>query len=234
VGAALTLTYDTNTIPIGDINVLALLVDFTKGDSSGLAMKVEFSEDEVTWFQEAREESQVYDDSDTVIYQTDAYSGSDDDVTSTEKYSDTIDLSNGGQAVISIKFDGSDASYNLKVNIYASPDGTWDGDEIALTSIVITSDGSEDLKSMVIDGPGYFRLGLDSTGTTTFDVEAKYRATDPVGNGNIIHSPRERKILDTGTLRIILDNVFGKYARVSSKAITSATSAQAGITALIV
>ena len=121
-----------------------------------------------------------YDCADTLIYQTSAYGGSDDDVT-TEKYTKTIDLAFNRAACIDIKHDSDGTTDDLVVNIYRSTDNVWDGDEQAINSVTIPSDGSEDIYSLNISyyagyGPGYYRLGLIRSGSTdTFAVDSKLR-----------------------------------------------------------
>jgi hypothetical protein len=121
----------------------------------------------------------VYDASDTPLYRTNAYSGSDPDVGSTPCFSATLDLTQKLFAVCELKFDASGATDDLKVSLYRSLDGAWDGDELPLLSLVIDSDGSEDLWSMTIGpdfGPGCYRFALVSTGATdTFDVDLAAR-----------------------------------------------------------
>ncbi len=43
----------TNGLNIQGANQLQLLVSFTKGDSGGCRLKIEFSEDELDWYQES-------------------------------------------------------------------------------------------------------------------------------------------------------------------------------------
>ena len=52
--AALTTSYVTsNSFNIQGANQLQLLVSFTKGDSDGCRLKIEFSEDGSSWYQES-------------------------------------------------------------------------------------------------------------------------------------------------------------------------------------
>jgi hypothetical protein len=52
--AALTTTYAaSDSFNIQGANQLQLLVSFTKGDSDGCRLKIEFSEDETNWYQES-------------------------------------------------------------------------------------------------------------------------------------------------------------------------------------
>ena len=53
--SALTVSYVSSDIfNIQGANQLQLLVAFTKGDSDGLRLKIEFSEDRSTWYQESK------------------------------------------------------------------------------------------------------------------------------------------------------------------------------------
>lgn len=121
----------------------------------------------------------LYETADNELYKTDGYGGSDADVSTSVVYTDTVDLTDYLGAVVDIVFDGSDATDNLSLYLYKRRDDTWDGDEIAVWSGTITSDGSEDIYHFTIDesyGPGYFRFGLVSAGaTTTFDIDAQMR-----------------------------------------------------------
>ena len=45
--------FPSNSLTIQGANQLQLLVSFTKGDSDGCRLKIEFSEDELTWYQES-------------------------------------------------------------------------------------------------------------------------------------------------------------------------------------
>jgi hypothetical protein len=122
-----------------------------------------------------------YSDADLEIYSTDLYGGSDSDVAGTELFTSAIDLSANKAVVIDIKHDSSGTTDDLTVNIYRSLDTTWDGDETAINSVAVPSDGSEDIYSLGFGrhngyGPGIYRLGLVRSGSTdTFDVEAKLR-----------------------------------------------------------
>jgi len=53
IGADIVVTYRDAIIGLGSVNQLELWVDFTIGSSDGCQIKVEFSEDEVSWYQES-------------------------------------------------------------------------------------------------------------------------------------------------------------------------------------
>lgn len=120
-------------------------------------------------------------ESDTELYKTNLYEGTDDDVNDTRKYTSDIALDRINQQIaIDIKFDASGSTDDLKVTIFKQRGGGWDGDEIAVWSSTIPSDGSEDISNLLIDerdyGRGHFRVGLESTGgTDTFDVDVEAR-----------------------------------------------------------
>lgn len=120
-----------------------------------------------------------YDGSSTSLYRTNAYSGTDPIVGVTERFTVDIDLTQKVFAVCQLKFDAGGPADDLKVSLYRSLDGSWDGDELPILSIVIDSDGSEDLWSFTIGpdlGPGHYHFGLRSSGTTdTFDVSLAAR-----------------------------------------------------------
>ena len=120
-------------------------------------------------------------ESDTELYCTNLYSGSDADVNDTRKYGSDIALDRINQQIaIDIKYDGSGSTDDLKVSVFKQRGGAWDGDEIAVHSVTIPSDGSEDIQNLLIDerdyGRGHFRVGLESTGASdTFDVDMEGR-----------------------------------------------------------
>jgi hypothetical protein len=120
-----------------------------------------------------------YDGSNTNIYRTNAYSGTDPDVDSTMRFTADIDLTQKVFAVCELKFDASGAADDLKVSLYRSLDSAWDGDELEILVTTIDSDGSEDLWSMTIGpdfGPGHYRFGLKSSGAAdTFDIDFNVR-----------------------------------------------------------
>lgn len=132
------------------------------------------------------QESTSYDkQANVTLYATDGYSGSDDDVANTRKYSAVVDLRVYTGLVVDITFDGNNNTDDLTLTYYRRiTNSTFTGNEIAVATATIGSDGSEDVYSYVIDdpGPGYYRLGLVSAGaSTTFDVKvlgARYRKSE--------------------------------------------------------
>jgi hypothetical protein len=120
-----------------------------------------------------------YDASNTVLYRTNLYSGSDPDVDATERFTAGVDLTQKLFAVCELKFLAGGATDDLQLRLYRSLDTSWDGDEIEILSTTIDSDGSEDLWSLTIGpdfGPGFYRFGLKSAGVTdSFDVDLTAR-----------------------------------------------------------
>ena len=127
--------------------------------------------------------SYLYDASNTELYRTDGYGGGDTDIDDTERFTSTINMTVETGAAIQIKFDASGATDDLILSLYksidADEDDDWDGDEIAVESITVGSDSSEDLYVYdILDdkGAGYFRLGLKSSGSNdTFEVDVQMR-----------------------------------------------------------
>jgi hypothetical protein len=128
-------------------------------------------------------ESHLYDEIDTRLYRTDGYGGSDADVDSTERYTGNIDLTVNVGAAVDFKFQGSGIINNLVLYLYKRRNSVWDGNEIALWSATVTSDGSEDSYHFTVDesyGAGHFRFGMKSSGSTdTFEVDVEMRRWRP-------------------------------------------------------
>ena len=132
-------------------------------------------------------ESYLYDNSDTELYQTNLYGGTDPDIDGTERFTDDIDLTVQLGAIIDFLFDGSDALNDLVINLYKRRDNSWSGDEIAVTSITVENDGNEHLYHFTIEesyGAGHYRFGMvRSGGATTFDIDVEmrtYRRTNTI------------------------------------------------------
>lgn len=126
-----------------------------------------------------------YDGGDVELYKTDLYSGSDSDldntapVDDTDGYTSDIALETKVGAVIDFEFDASGASDDLILKLFKRRDSSWDGDEIAIWSQTVESDGSEDIFSFTIDpsfGAGHYRFSIQSSaGTDTFDIDVEMR-----------------------------------------------------------
>lgn len=124
--------------------------------------------------------SRYFDLVDTNIYKTDGYSGTDADVDDTQRFTDNIDLTIQSGAEIDIKYDGSDSTDDLLLDIYKKLDSSWGGNEHEWkTQITIDSGGTEKVYHYTIPEnyePGHYRFGLTSSGvTTTFEVQVDYR-----------------------------------------------------------
>ena len=133
-------------------------------------------------------ESYLYDDVDTELYQTNGYGGTDADVTNAETYTNDIDLTEKTGAAVDFQFDASGAVDDLELALYKRRDDNWDDAEIAVWSVTVSSDGSEDTYHFTIDasyGPGHYRFGMASSGATnTFDIDVEmraYRRTEEIG-----------------------------------------------------
>ena len=132
-------------------------------------------------------ESHLYDETDTRLYKTDGYGGSNADVDNIERYTDDIDLTVATGTAVDFKFAGSGSTDNFILYLYKRRNSIWDGNEIALWSVTITNDGSEDTYHFTIDesyGAGHFRFGMKSLGSTdTFEVDVemrRWRSTDTI------------------------------------------------------
>ena len=126
-----------------------------------------------------------YAGSDTELYSTNLYSGSDADLDNTAPVDDTdgytanIDLTQKTGAVIMFKFDASGSTDNLSLKLFKRHDSSWDGDEIAIDEVEVDSDGSEDIYTYDIlpaMGPGHYRFSMQSSGASdTFDIDVQMR-----------------------------------------------------------
>lgn len=133
-----------------------------------------------------------YDGSDTELYKTNLYGGTDADldntapVDDTDGYTDDIDLTSKIFAAIDFKFDGNNATDDLVLTLFRRRDASWDGDEIAIWSVTVSNDGSEDIYAFELGphkgfGPGHYRFAMQSAGaSTTFDMDAEMRRVDYV------------------------------------------------------
>ena len=113
-----------------------------------------------------------------VVYQTDAYSGADADVT-TIVYTDNIDLATNGYegAQVQIKFDGNNATDDLVVTVLASLSSSHDTDEVYVNYFSLDHGGNETIYTFIVKDLAHFYLGLARAGTSTsFDIEVSYRA----------------------------------------------------------
>ncbi len=128
-----------------------------------------------------------YAGSDSELYKTDLYSGSDADldntapVDDTDGYTSNIDLTSNIFATIDFKFDASGSTDDLVLKLYRARTSSHDVDEIEVDSIIVSSDGSEDIFSYVIGpshGPGHYRFSMQSSGgTDTLDIDVQMRTS---------------------------------------------------------
>jgi hypothetical protein len=128
-----------------------------------------------------------YGGSDEELYKTNAYGGTDADldntapVDDTDGYTSNIDLTDNTEATIDFKFDASGATDDLVLTLYKRRDSSWDGDEIAISSITVPSDNSEDIFNFGISpakgfSAGHYRFAMQSSGATdTFDINVQMR-----------------------------------------------------------
>jgi len=125
-----------------------------------------------------------FDDSATILYATNLYSGSDADldntapVDDTDGYTQNIDLIAKTGININFKFDASGSTDNLILKLFRNNTSSWDDNEILIDEIEIDNDGSEDIYSYVIDalqyGAGHYRFSMQSESSNdTFDIEVK-------------------------------------------------------------
>lgn len=119
------------------------------------------------------------------LYQTNAFSGTDADldntapVSETDGYTSDIVLTDKEIAALSFEFLGNNSTDDLVLTLFKRVKAAWTGNEIALFSVTVTNDGSQDVYTdMEIGphkgyGPGTYRVGMQSSGaSTTFDMDA--------------------------------------------------------------
>lgn len=118
------------------------------------------------------------DEDGSVIYQTDEYGGSHNDIDDTERFTDDIDLTKHTGAVVDFLFEpiGADTTDDIVFTLYKQGGSSWSGSEIAWKSAITkTNNGSERLYSYTIpEGyeAGHYRFGIKSNGSTTsFDIQ---------------------------------------------------------------
>lgn len=129
-----------------------------------------------------QEEKYEYGDTDEELYKTNGYGGSDVDLDATERYTGDIDLTSLRQAIVDFKHDSSGTTDDILLYLYKRRDSTWDGDEMAVWSTTVVSDGSEDIYHFTITesyGAGHFRFGMKRSGTTdTFEIDVQMRRSN--------------------------------------------------------
>lgn len=127
-----------------------------------------------------------YDGTDTELYKTNLYGGTDADldntapVDDTDGYTSTIDLTAKSGINIDFKFTASGSTDKLILKMFRNRSGSWSDDEILMREIEVDNDGVETIKSIAIDalqsGAGYYRFSMQSEGgTNTFDIDVEGR-----------------------------------------------------------
>ncbi len=124
-------------------------------------------------------ESYLYDKTDTELYRTDGYSGSDADVDDTERFTGDIDLTVKLSASMDFIFTGSGSTDDLALFLYRRRDANWAGNEAAIWNTTVNSNGSESTYNFTIGesyGAGHYRFGMKSSGSTdTFEIDVEMR-----------------------------------------------------------
>ena len=115
--------------------------------------------------------------SESVLYSTDAYGGTDADIGSSEVFTNDVDLETNGYqgAILLIKgtFVASPTD-DLEIKVYGSLDGDYSGNENPVLAYTLEKvDGGENVMQTVpIFTVPHFRIGLKSSGTTD-TIDAK-------------------------------------------------------------
>ncbi len=124
-------------------------------------------------------ESYLYDKTDTELYKTDGYGGSDTDVDAAERFTDNIDLTMNLGANVGFTFTGSGSTDDLVLSLYERRDASWGNSEIAIWNATVSNDGSESIYNFTIDssyGAGHYRFGMKSAGSTDkCEIDAEMR-----------------------------------------------------------
>jgi len=143
----------------------------------------------------------IFAEEDHELYLTDGYSGSDADLDGTERFTSDIDLTRETGAAVDFKFDASGATDDLVISLYQTIQSSWDGDEIAIWTGTVDSDGTEDIYTFSIlpsYGAGHYRFGMVRSGTTdTFEMDAEMRRW---------HTSTFRGIAFDGILTLVVSN----------------------------
>ena len=115
--------------------------------------------------------------SESVLYSTDAYGGTDADIGSSEAFTNNVDLETNGYqgAILVVKgtFVASPTD-DLEIRVYGSLDGNYSGNENPVLAYTLEKvDGGENVMQTVpIFTVPHFRIGLKSSGTTD-TIDAK-------------------------------------------------------------
>ena len=114
-----------------------------------------------------------------IIYQTNLYSGTDDDIAGTEKFTGDIDMTEYTNVEIDFRFDANNSTDDLYLKLYKRNDDVWTGYELQWKStLTVENSGTETIYHYTIPleyGAGYYRFGMVRSGsTTTFDMDVRY------------------------------------------------------------
>ncbi len=143
----------------------------------------------------------------SIVYQTAAYGGGNDDVSNSEVFThastESIDLSTDFSSIVSgltallvlkiAEATGASASDSFKFHLYRRHDNLWSGNEVAVEADIynavpgngVTIEYSYQIGLDVTKGgPGHYRIGMESTGATDdFDVQATVVVSRLVAQG---------------------------------------------------
>lgn len=119
------------------------------------------------------------------LYKTTSFGGTDSlldntsPVDETDGYTSDIDLTNNEQANLSFEFLGNNSTDDLILTLYKRVKAAWVGTEIAIWSVTIPNDGSQDIYTGLEIGEhrgfgaGVYRVAMQSeAGNTTFNIHA--------------------------------------------------------------
>ena len=115
--------------------------------------------------------------SESVLYSTDAYGGSDADIGSSEVFTGDVDLETNGYQGALLEVKGTfvaSPTDDLEIRVYGSLDGNYSGNENPVLAYTLEKvDGGENIMQTVpIFTVPHFRVGLKSSGTTD-TIDAK-------------------------------------------------------------
>lgn len=119
------------------------------------------------------------------LYQTNSFGGTDADldnstpVSATDGYTSNIVLTDEDQAALSFEFLGSNSTDDLVLSLFKRVGAAWKDTELALWSVTISNDGSQDVYTGLEigehrgHGHGTYRVAMQSSDSnTTFDMDA--------------------------------------------------------------
>lgn len=133
-------------------------------------------------------ESWLYDNTDTRLYQTSAFTGSDATVEATEVYTSSFDLTKRTVATIDLNISpvSGNSVDDFSLSFYRRRSDSLTIYDAAISTVTIANAGASVRYSTVLDktdGPGWYRLGMKSAGSTTeFDVDIQMRTARLTSN----------------------------------------------------